>query len=110
MRVQDLKIALIGPLPPPSGGMANQTQQLAGLLAQEGVSVELVQVNPPYLPRWVGHIKGLRAVFRLLPYLSVYGAQRAAPICFTSWPTRVGLGIYSLRRRYGSQSCADVRW
>lgn len=69
MRIQDLKIALIGPLPPPSGGMANQTRQLAGLLEQEGVSVELVQVNAPYRPRWVGNIKGLRAAFRMLPYL-----------------------------------------
>lgn len=69
MRIQELKIALIGPLPPPSGGMANQTWQLAGLLKQEGCSVELIQVNTPYRPRWVGHIKGLRAVFRLLPYL-----------------------------------------
>lgn len=69
MQIQDLKIALIGPLPPPSGGMANQTRQLAGLLEQEGVSVELVQVNAPYRPDWVGNIKGLRAAFRLLPYL-----------------------------------------
>lgn len=69
MRIQDLKIALIGPLPPPSGGMANQTRQLAELLGLEGVSVELVQVNAPYRPRWVGHIKGLRAAFRMLPYL-----------------------------------------
>lgn len=68
MNPAKLRIALIGPLPPPSGGMANQTRQLAGLLAQEGVSVELVQVNAPYRPCWVGHIKGLRAVFRLLPY------------------------------------------
>lgn len=69
MRIQDLKITLIGPLPPPSGGMANQTQQLAALLEQEGVSVELVQVNAPYRPRWIGNIKGLRAAFRMLPYL-----------------------------------------
>jgi glycosyltransferase involved in cell wall biosynthesis len=69
MRIQDLKIALIGPLPPPPGGMANQTRQLAALLEQEGVSVELVQVNAPYRPRWVGNIKGLRAAFRLVPYL-----------------------------------------
>ena len=68
MNPTKLRIALIGPLPPPSGGMANQTRQLAELLAQEGVSVELVQVNAPYRPRWIGHIKGLRAVFRLLPY------------------------------------------
>lgn len=69
MRTQDLKIALIGPLPPPSGGMANQTRQLAELLGLEGVSVKLVQVNAPYRPRWVGNIKGLRAAFRMLPYL-----------------------------------------
>lgn len=69
MRIQDLKIALIGPLPPPSGGMANQTWQLATLLKQEGVNVELVPVNAPYRPSCVGRVKGLRAVFRLLPYL-----------------------------------------
>ena len=69
MRIQDLKIALIGPLPPPSGGMANQTWQLATLLKQEGVNVELVPVNAPYRPSCVGRIKGLRAMFRLLPYL-----------------------------------------
>lgn len=68
MQIQNLKIALIGPLPPPSGGMANQTRQLARLLMQEGVSVEVVQVNAPYQPTWVGQIKGLRAVFRLVPY------------------------------------------
>ncbi|CAH1906377.1 Glycosyltransferase involved in cell wall bisynthesis [Candidatus Nitrotoga sp. HW29] len=69
MRIQDLKIALVGPLPPPAGGMANQTRQLATLLKQEGVNVELVPVNAPYRPHFVSHIKGLRAVFRLLPYL-----------------------------------------
>ncbi|CAH1193154.1 Glycos_transf_1 domain-containing protein [Candidatus Nitrotoga sp. BS] len=76
MRVQDLKIALIGPLPPPSGGMANQTWQLATLLKQEGISVELVRVNAPYRPHCVGRITGLRAVFRLLPYL--FNLWRAA--------------------------------
>ena len=69
MKIHNLKIALIGPLPPPSGGMANQTRQLAGLLTQEGASVELIQVNKPYWPFWIGRIKGLRAAFRLLPYL-----------------------------------------
>src|SRR6185503_11237 len=47
---RDLRIALVGPLPPPSGGMANQTQQLARLLGEEGVKVEIVQVNSPYRP------------------------------------------------------------
>ena len=63
------RIALVGPLPPPSGGMANQTRQLAQLLRQAGAQVEVVQVNAPYQPRWLGSIKGLRALFRLVPYL-----------------------------------------
>jgi glycosyltransferase involved in cell wall biosynthesis len=49
--------------------MANQTRQLADLLSGEGVSVELVQVNAPYRPRWVGRLRGVRALFRLAPYL-----------------------------------------
>lgn len=65
-----LSIGLIGPLPPPSGGMANQTQQLARLLAAEGVAVEVVQVNSPYRPSWAGKMWGLRALFRLVPYLA----------------------------------------
>ena len=67
--VDTLRIALIGPLPPPSGGMANQTRQLAELLRGEGLCVEVVQVNAPYRPRWVSGVRGLRALFRLLPYL-----------------------------------------
>jgi glycosyltransferase involved in cell wall biosynthesis len=64
-----MRVALIGPLPPPSGGMANQTLQLQRLLQEEGVTVELVQVNAPYRPQWMGRVRGLRAVARLLPYL-----------------------------------------
>lgn len=63
------RLALIGPLPPPSGGMANQTLQLARLLQGEGVRVEIVQVNAPYRPAWTGRVPVLRAAFRLLPYL-----------------------------------------
>ncbi|KAB2970377.1 glycosyltransferase family 4 protein [Zoogloea sp.] len=69
MNLAGLRIALVGPLPPPAGGMANQTRQLAELLAGEGAAVELVQVNAPYRPAWVGRIQGLRAFARLLPYL-----------------------------------------
>lgn len=69
MTTTSLRIGLIGPLPPPSGGMANQTLQLAKLLRAEGATVELIQVNPPYRPAIIGRIKGMRAVFRLLPYL-----------------------------------------
>lgn len=63
-----LRVALVGPLPPPSGGMANQTLQLEKLLRNEGVRVDMVQVNRPYHPL-VARLKGVRALFRLIPYL-----------------------------------------
>jgi glycosyltransferase involved in cell wall biosynthesis len=63
------RVGLVGPLPPPSGGMANQTRQLAELLRGAGVDVRLVQVNAPYRPAWLGRIPLLRAFFRLIPYL-----------------------------------------
>jgi len=49
--------------------MAMQTLQLERLLSAEGVTVELLQTNAPYSPEFIGRIRGLRAVFRLLPYL-----------------------------------------
>ncbi len=61
MKTTGLHIGLVGPLPPPSGGMANQMQQLAKLLRDEGILVELIQVNRSYRPRWVEQIKGIRA-------------------------------------------------
>ncbi|MEP6997505.1 MAG: glycosyltransferase family 4 protein [Betaproteobacteria bacterium] len=64
-----ISIGLVGPLPPPSGGMANQTRQLAGLLTDSAIAVEIVQVNAPYRPTCVGTLRGVRAVFRLVPYL-----------------------------------------
>jgi glycosyltransferase involved in cell wall biosynthesis len=64
-----MRIGLIGPLPPPAGGMANQTRQLGELLAAAGAIVTTVQVNAPYVPAWVGSVPVLRAVFRLVPYL-----------------------------------------
>jgi L-malate glycosyltransferase len=63
------RIAIVGPLPPPSGGMANQTRQLDELLSGEGLEVKVVQVNAPYSPAWVGKLPLLRAFFRLVPYL-----------------------------------------
>jgi glycosyltransferase involved in cell wall biosynthesis len=50
--------------------MANQTLQLAKLLREEGATVELVQVNLPYRPHWIGSFIGIRAAFRLVPYLA----------------------------------------
>ena len=63
------RLTLVGPLPPPSGGMANQTRQLAQLLAAEGTDVRLVQTNAPFSPSWVGSVPFVRAAFRLVPYL-----------------------------------------
>ena len=62
-------VCVVGPLQPPSGGMANQCEQLVRLLRADGASVELVCTNPPYRPRWIGSLPVLRAGFRLLPYL-----------------------------------------
>jgi glycosyltransferase involved in cell wall biosynthesis len=49
--------------------MANQTRQLAGLLTDSAMAVEIVQVNAPYRPGWIERFRGVRAVFRLVPYL-----------------------------------------
>lgn len=69
MRLAGLHVALVGPVAPPEGGMANQTRQLAELLRGEGAGVTLLAVNAPYKPAWIGSVRGLRALFRLVPYL-----------------------------------------
>ncbi len=67
--VKNIKsIAIVGPLPPPAGGMANLTRKLVELLELEGLNVQLIQMNKPYKPSWIGKLTGVRAVFRLLPY------------------------------------------
>jgi glycosyltransferase involved in cell wall biosynthesis len=69
MNFGGLRLGLVGPLPPPAGGMANQTQQLGELLRLEGADVTLVQVNARYRPQWIEIFRGVRALFRLVPYL-----------------------------------------
>lgn len=64
------RLCVVGPLPPPGGGMANQCEQLVRLLRAEGLQVEVVRNNAPYRPAFVGRLPGLRALFRLLPYLA----------------------------------------
>ena len=64
-----MKIALVGPTPPPNGGMAMQTLQLQQLLSERGHQVTLISVNPPYRPAIAGRIPVIRSVFRLVPYL-----------------------------------------
>lgn len=62
-------LCIVGPLPPPAGGMANQCEQLVRLLRRDGVRVELVRTNAPYRPAWVGRIPVLRAGVRFPLYL-----------------------------------------
>jgi glycosyltransferase involved in cell wall biosynthesis len=64
-----LRIGIVGPVPPPPGGMAMQTRQLAELLQRERAHVVLVPTNAPYRPAWVAGLRGIRALFRLVPYL-----------------------------------------
>lgn len=64
-----MMIGLVGPLPPPAGGMATQCQQLERLLMAEGIQVRLVQTNAAYQPNWIGSVPVIRAAFRLMPYL-----------------------------------------
>lgn len=66
--LKGIKVLLVGPIPPPAGGMANQTRQLGVLLRQSGAEVSLVAVNRPYSPRFIGRIPIVRAFFRLIPY------------------------------------------
>lgn len=70
MMFSGLRIGLVGPLPPPAGGMANQTRQLARLLGEGGAQTVVLQTNAPYRPAWIGNVRGLRAAFRLTPYLA----------------------------------------
>lgn len=64
-----LRLGLVGPVPPPNGGMAMQTRQLARLLESEGVTVDMLATNGPYRPALVGKVPVLRALFRLIPFL-----------------------------------------
>ncbi|HET7062568.1 MAG TPA: glycosyltransferase, partial [Nitrosospira sp.] len=50
--------------------MANQTLQLARLLRQENIGVDLIQANRPYHPEWIGRFRGIRAAFRLVAYIA----------------------------------------
>jgi glycosyltransferase involved in cell wall biosynthesis len=76
-----MKVLVVGPLPPPNGGMALQTEALVRQLRAEQLQVEIVAVNAPYQPAWIGRIPVLRAGFRLLPYLwRLWQATRRAEL------------------------------
>lgn len=63
------RVCLVGPLPPPEGGMAHQCALLLQCLRAQGLQVELVQTNAPHRPAWVAAWVGLRALCRLLPFV-----------------------------------------
>ena len=65
-----MRILLVGPLPPPSAGMANQTEQLARLLREEGAELRVVATNAPYRPAWTARLRGVRAAVRLAFYVA----------------------------------------
>lgn len=64
-----LQLGLVGPVPPPNGGMAMQTLQLRRLLRAEQIDVTLLATNAPVRPPFMARLPGLRALCRLLPYL-----------------------------------------
>lgn len=64
-----MRLGLVGPLPPPAGGMANQTRQLAALLRAEGVEVRFVRTNEPCRIGWIRRVRGFREVFRFAFYI-----------------------------------------
>lgn len=74
-----LTVGLVGPLPPPAGGMANQAALLRDRWRGEGIRLEVVRTNAPYRPAWIARLRVIRAAFRLLPYLT--GLWRAAGRC-----------------------------
>ena len=45
------------------------------------MTVELLQTNAPYRPAWIGKLRGVRAAFRLVPYLlSIFRAAGKADV------------------------------
>jgi glycosyltransferase involved in cell wall biosynthesis len=69
MDFDGLRIALVGPRPPPAGGMARLTALLEERLRAEGASVECVPTNPSWRGGWLGRVRGVRAAVRLLYYI-----------------------------------------
>jgi glycosyltransferase involved in cell wall biosynthesis len=87
--------------------MANQTRQLARLLANAGITVEVVRTNSPP-PACLARLRGVRALARLVPYLaSLWSAYRRCEVVHlmanSGWAWHLhaapALWIASMRRR-----------
>ena len=46
-----------------------QTAMLSSRLREDGLAVSVVATNAPYWPSCIGRLRGVRALFRLVPYL-----------------------------------------
>ncbi|MDN5870622.1 MAG: glycosyltransferase family 4 protein [Nitrococcus sp.] len=77
-----LRLVVVGPVPPPAGGMATQTRQLVRLWQSEGVDAMLLPVNLPYRPAWIGRWRGLRAALRLPYYVAALWRAAGQASCF----------------------------
>lgn len=66
----ELTVGLVGPVPPPPGGMASQVEQLARLLRDEGAATVVVPTNAAYRPAWISRVPVARAILRFVPYLA----------------------------------------
>lgn len=62
-------ILLIGPIPPPNGGMAMQGKLLYSHLVSSGAEVEYLATNYKVWPEFVNQIKVIRAFYRFIGYI-----------------------------------------
>ena len=63
------RVLIVGPKPPPYGGMAIQAQALVARLRQDGADADFLATNPEVF-RWLGQLKGIRTVIQSLLYLT----------------------------------------
>jgi hypothetical protein len=89
--------------------MANQTRQLARLLSDAAIAVEIVQVNARYRPHWIGSVRGVRAVFRLVPYLRHLWRCAGRADLFHVMANPAGPAL-APRRLSGLRACVAYRW
>ena len=66
-----LKIGLVGPFPPPWGGMSVQAESLHGYLVREGFNVTPIRTNAPFRAPfgWLNNLPVFRAIFRFAQFI-----------------------------------------
>src|SRR5258708_19000444 len=70
------RVLLVGPVPPPYGGMSIQGQLLAKFLRQDGIAVKFFSSTAPF-PRWIRPLEKVRFVRLII---------RTVLIAVTLWP------------------------